>query len=378
MRILVVEDDIGTGNYLKKGLTEAGYGVDLARDGTDGLFRALEYGYDAIVLDVMLPGLDGWQIIDVLRKKSDVPILFLTARDEVQDRIHGLELGADDYLVKPFSFTELVLRLRTLLRRGTVRESDRYEIADLHIDVLRRRATRQDTVIPLTNKEFMLLHLLVRREGEVLSRTMIASQVWDMNFDSDTNVVDVAIKRLRAKIDQDTGWHKTLSNVGVNGVTGISASVFWDLQESGTDADLLNEAGVTTLIRKDGFRFWGNRCCSDDPLFLFENYTRTAQVIADTMAAGHMWAVDKPITATLIRDIVAGINAKFREMKTAGYIVDATCWFDESANDAATLKAGKLYIDYDYTPVPPLENLTLRQRITDKYLANLVSSVNSN
>lgn len=183
---------------------------------------------------------------------------------------------------------------------------------------------------------------------------------------------------LRAKIDQDTGWHKTLSNVGVNGVTGISASVFWDLQESGTDADLLNEAGVTTLIRKDGFRFWGNRCCSDDPLFLFENYTRTAQVIADTMAAGHMWAVDKPITATLIKDIVAGINAKFREMKTAGYIVDATCWFDESTNDAATLKAGKLYIDYDYTPVPPLENLTLRQRITDKYLANLVSSVNSN
>ena len=183
---------------------------------------------------------------------------------------------------------------------------------------------------------------------------------------------------LRAKIDQDTGWHKTLSNVGVNGVTGISASVFWDLQESGTDADLLNEAGVTTLIRKDGFRFWGNRCCSDDPLFLFENYTRTAQVIADTMAAGHMWAVDKPITATLIKDIVAGINAKFREMKTAGYIVDATCRFDESANEAATLKAGTLYIDYDYTPVPPLENLTLRQRITDKYLANLVSSVNSN
>ncbi|HHT0025399.1 TPA: phage tail sheath protein [Klebsiella michiganensis] len=183
---------------------------------------------------------------------------------------------------------------------------------------------------------------------------------------------------LRARIDQETGWHKTLSNVGVNGVTGISASVFWDLQESGTDADLLNEAGVTTLIRKDGFRFWGNRCCSDDPLFLFENYTRTAQVIADTMAAGHMWAVDKPITATLIRDIVAGINAKFREMKTAGYIVDATCWFDEADNDAATLKAGKLYIDYDYTPVPPLENLTLRQRITDKYLANLVSSVNSN
>ncbi|HHS9651405.1 TPA: phage tail sheath protein [Klebsiella oxytoca] len=202
-------------------------------------------------------------------------------------------------------------------------------------------------------------------------------------WDTATNATETAWATaralgLRAKIDQDTGWHKTLSNVGVNGVTGINASVFWDLQESGTDADLLNEAGVTTLIRKDGFRFWGNRTCSDDPLFQFENYTRTAQVIADTMAAGHMWAVDKPITATLIKDIVAGINAKFRELKTAGYIVDATCWFDETANDAVTIKAGKLYIDYDYTPVPPLEDLTLRQRITDKYLANLVSSVNSN
>ena len=202
MRILVVEDDISTGDYLKKGLGEAGYSVDLARNGTDGLFRALEHGYDAIVLDVMLPGLDGWQIIEVLRKKSDVPILFLTARDGVQDRIHGLELGADDYLIKPFSFTELVLRLRTLLRRGTVREADHYVIADLQLDVLRRKAVRQEQVIARTNKEFMLLHLLVRREGEVLSRTMIASQVWDMNFDSDTNVVDVAIKRLRAKIDR--------------------------------------------------------------------------------------------------------------------------------------------------------------------------------
>ncbi|CAI1583064.1 heavy metal response regulator transcription factor [Serratia proteamaculans] len=202
MRILVVEDDISTGDYLKKGLGEAGYSVDLARNGTDGLFLALEQGYDAIVLDVMLPGLDGWQIIEVLRKKSDVPILFLTARDGVQDRIHGLELGADDYLIKPFSFTELVLRLRTLLRRGTVREADHYAIADLQLDVLRRKAVRQEQVISLTNKEFMLLHLLVRREGEVLSRTMIASQVWDMNFDSDTNVVDVAIKRLRAKIDR--------------------------------------------------------------------------------------------------------------------------------------------------------------------------------
>ncbi|EMH7333733.1 phage tail sheath protein [Serratia marcescens] len=181
---------------------------------------------------------------------------------------------------------------------------------------------------------------------------------------------------LRAKIDTETGWHKTLSNVGINGVTGITASVFWDLQAPGTDADLLNQACVTTLIRKDGFKFWGSRTCSDDPLFLFENYTRTAQVLADTMAEAHLWAVDRPVTPTLVRDMIDGINAKFRELKSAGLIIDGTCWYDESANTKETLKAGKLFIDYDYTPVPPLEDLTLRQRITDRYLATFAASVN--
>ncbi|WP_043148037.1 phage tail sheath protein [Serratia marcescens] len=181
---------------------------------------------------------------------------------------------------------------------------------------------------------------------------------------------------LRAKIDTETGWHKTLSNVGVNGVTGITASVFWDLQAPGTDADLLNQACVTTLIRKDGFKFWGSRTCSDDPLFLFENYTRTAQVLADTMAEAHLWAVDRPVTPTLVRDMIDGINAKFRELKSAGLIIDGTCWYDESANTKEILKAGKLFIDYDYTPVPPLEDLTLRQRITDRYLATFAASVN--
>ncbi|BBO64872.1 phage tail sheath protein [Serratia marcescens] len=181
---------------------------------------------------------------------------------------------------------------------------------------------------------------------------------------------------LRAKIDTETGWHKTLSNVGVNGVTGITASVFWDLQAPGTDADLLNEACVTTLIRKDGFKFWGSRTCSDDPLFMFENYTRTAQVLADTMAEAHLWAVDRPVTPTLVRDMIDGINAKFRELKSAGLIIDGTCWYDESANTKETLAAGKLFIDYDYTPVPPLEDLTLRQRITDRYLATFAASVN--
>jgi two-component system copper resistance phosphate regulon response regulator CusR len=201
MSILVIEDDPKTGDYLKKGLRESGYAVDLARTGNDGLHMALEHAYDLIVLDVMLPGIDGWEVMRTLRAQRDVRVIFLTARDHVTDRIRGLELGADDYLVKPFSFTELVLRIRTLLRRGVARERDVFEIADLSLDVLRRKATRAGVEIALTNKEFMLLHLLVRRQGEALSRTQIASEVWDMNFDSDTNVVDVAIKRLRAKID---------------------------------------------------------------------------------------------------------------------------------------------------------------------------------
>lgn len=203
-----------------------------------------------------------------------------------------------------------------------------------------------------------------------------------VNWNTTTNSSDIAFATaralgLRAKIDQETGWHKTLSNVGVNGVSGISASVFWDLQTAGTDADLLNQGCVTTLIRKDGFKFWGSRTCSDEPLFQFENYTRTAQVLADTMAEAHLWAVDRPLTPTLIRDMIDGIKAKFRELKSAGLIIDGDCWYDESANDKETLKAGKLFIDYDYTPVPPLEDLTLRQRITDRYLANFAASVNS-
>jgi two-component system copper resistance phosphate regulon response regulator CusR len=202
MSILVIEDDPKTGDYLKKGLKESGYAVDLARTGTDGLHMALEGMYDLVVLDVMLPGIDGWQIMQALRDKRDLPVLFLTARDGLNDRIRGLQLGADDYLVKPFSFIELVLRIRTLLRRGIVREAEMYEFADLKLDVLRRKATREGAEIVLTNKEFLLLQLLVKRQGEPLSRTLIASEVWDMNFDSDTNVVDVAIKRLRVKVDQ--------------------------------------------------------------------------------------------------------------------------------------------------------------------------------
>ncbi|WP_447888740.1 phage tail sheath protein [Serratia fonticola] len=179
---------------------------------------------------------------------------------------------------------------------------------------------------------------------------------------------------LRAKIDEQTGWHKTLSNVGVNGVTGISADVYWDLQDPATDANLLNQNDVTTLIRKDGFRFWGSRTCSDDPLFQFENYTRTAQVLADTMAEAQMWAVDQPMHPSLARDIMEGISAKFRELKSGGYIVDGNVWIDDAANDKDTLKAGKLMLDYDYTPVPPLENLMLRQRITDQYLINFTQN----
>jgi two-component system copper resistance phosphate regulon response regulator CusR len=202
MHILLIEDDTKTGEYLKKGLGESGYNVDWIQHGADGLHMALQTSYDLIVLDVMLPGIDGFQIIELLRASQDVPVLFLTARDQLHDSIRGLELGADDYLVKPFSFTELLLRIRTILRRGVVREADHFHVADLELDLVRRRATRQQQVIVLTNKEFALLHLFLRREGDVLSRAQIASEVWDMNFDSDTNVVDVAVKRLRGKIDQ--------------------------------------------------------------------------------------------------------------------------------------------------------------------------------
>ena len=202
MHILVVEDEPKAGEYLRKGLTESGFVVDLARTGPDGLQLATADAYDLIVLDVMLPGMDGWQVVQELRKTQETPVLFLTARDDVQDRITGLELGADDYLVKPFAFAELVARIRTLLRRGPIRESERLEIADMEIDVLKRRVTRGGERIDLTPKEFALLHLLAKRQGEVLSRSLIASQVWDMNFDSDTNVVDVAVRRLRAKVDE--------------------------------------------------------------------------------------------------------------------------------------------------------------------------------
>lgn len=182
---------------------------------------------------------------------------------------------------------------------------------------------------------------------------------------------------LRAKLDQEVGWHKTLSNIPVNGVTGISADVFWDLQNPATDANYLNGNEVTTLINEAGFRFWGSRTCTEDPLFAFENYTRTAQVLADTMAEAHMWAMDKPMHPSLVRDIVEGINAKFRELVAGGYLIGGSAWYDEEANSSTTLKAGKLYIDYDYTPVPPLEDLTLRQRITDRYLVDFASRINS-
>ncbi|QQZ36052.1 phage tail sheath protein [Pseudomonas sp. SK2] len=201
---------------------------------------------------------------------------------------------------------------------------------------------------------------------------------WDTvaNANAPANAVARALG-LRAKLDEQVGWHKTLSNVPVNGVSGLSKDIYFDLQNPATDAGLLNADEVTTLIRRDGFRFWGSRTCSADPLFAFENYTRSAQVLADTMAEAHFWAVDKPMHPSLVRDIVEGINAKFRELVRNGYLIGGECWYDEAANDATTLKAGKLYLDYDYTPVPPLENLLLRQRITDRYLVDFAAAVNA-
>jgi two-component system copper resistance phosphate regulon response regulator CusR len=208
MRILIIEDETKTGNYLRQGLQEAGFNTDLARTGPDGLHLALTETHDLLILDVMLPGIDGWQVLKTLRDAGrGMPVLFLTARDQVEDRVRGLEAGADDYLIKPFAFTELLARVRTLLRRGSPGERDAaancncLKAADLELDLLSRRATRAGQRIELTAREFALLELFMRRQGEVLPRSLIASQVWDMNFDSDTNVIEVAVRRLRAKMD---------------------------------------------------------------------------------------------------------------------------------------------------------------------------------
>lgn len=202
MRILLVEDDLKTGDYLKQGLSEAGYITDWVTDGLSGKHQALSETYDLIILDVMLPVLDGWSVLAAIRHAGQtMPILFLTAKDEIDDRVKGLKMGADDYLVKPFAFAELLARIMSLLRRGQQREDDVICVANLELDLRRRRATRAGQRIDLTAKEFALLELFMRRQGEILPRSLIASQVWDMNFDSDTNVVEVAIKRLRSKVD---------------------------------------------------------------------------------------------------------------------------------------------------------------------------------
>lgn len=202
MRLLIVEDEKKTAAFLKQGLTENGFVVDVADNGMEGLFLAGSKSFELMILDIGLPDLDGWQFLSTLRKQGvTTPVLFLTARDTVADRVKGLELGADDYLVKPFAFSELLARVRTLMRRGLSRPVEVLTIADLELDLARHKAQRSGKRIELTTQEFTLLALLMRRQGEVLSRTLIAEQVWDMNFDSDTNVVDVAIRRLRRKID---------------------------------------------------------------------------------------------------------------------------------------------------------------------------------
>lgn len=204
MKLLVIEDEIKLSDYLRKGLTEAGYLVEVANNGIDGLHLALEGDHDLLLLDSMLPGIDGLSLLATLRRTKQTPVLMLTARVEVEDRVRGLQTGADDYLLKPFAFSELLARIQVLLRRAGPRqdaESTVLRLANLELDLLRRKATRAEQRLELTAKEFNLLALLLRRQGEVLSRTELASQVWDMNFDSETNVVEVAIRRLRSKLD---------------------------------------------------------------------------------------------------------------------------------------------------------------------------------
>lgn len=202
MKILIVEDEPRAAEYLRQGLTESGYVVDVTVNGTDGLHAAINVDYDLVVLDVMLPGVDGFAVLAALRTRKQTPVLMLTARGQTSDKVKGLEAGADDYLVKPFQFAELLARVRALLRRGAkAADAGVIKVADLEVDGVRHRAIRAGRSIELSAKEFALLTLLASREGEVLSRTQIASMVWDINFDSDTNVVEVAIGRLRTKVD---------------------------------------------------------------------------------------------------------------------------------------------------------------------------------
>jgi two-component system copper resistance phosphate regulon response regulator CusR len=211
MRILLVEDEKKASEYIKIGLSQAGYIVDLADNGQDGLFLAQEHDYDAIILDIMLPILDGWTVLTQLRQTDKTtPILLLTARDALDDRVQGLNLGADDYLVKPFAFSELLARVQALLRRGKKQQIEVLKVSDLEIDLVKHKVKKKGKRIELSPKEFALLALFVRRQGQVLSRTVIAEQVWDMNFDTDTNLVDVSIKRLRDKVD---GNHKLIHTV---------------------------------------------------------------------------------------------------------------------------------------------------------------------
>ncbi len=201
MKVLIVEDERKTADYLQQGLSEQGCTVDVAYDGIDGQHLALHYDFDVIVLDAMLPGLDGFAILRSLRSVKTTPVIMLTARDSVEDRVKGLREGADDYLIKPFSFIELLARLQVLARRGRAQESTLLRVGDLQIDMISRKAVRGRQRLDLTAQEFALLAALARHQGEILSKTAIAEMVWDMNFDSNTNVVEVAIKRLRAKID---------------------------------------------------------------------------------------------------------------------------------------------------------------------------------
>lgn len=212
MRILIVEDEPKTAAYISKGLTEHGYVVDLAANGTDGLHMALTSPYDLVLLDVMLPGTDGWTVLQTLRRQRDTPVFMLSARDAVADRVRGLQLGADDYLIKPFAFSELLARVQTILRRGALKPATVLRVGDLELDTVRRRVSRGGQRIDLTTREYALLDHFMRHEGQVQSRTLIAEHVWDMNFDSDTNVVDVAVRRLRAKID-DPFEHKLIHTV---------------------------------------------------------------------------------------------------------------------------------------------------------------------
>ena len=343
---------------LNKPVLIANLPVAIAKAGTDGnLKKSLQTIYDTVnTIVIVVRVAEG---ADAAELTSNIIGTILP--DGSYTGLKALERAAPITGVKPRILCvpdNCTLSVATALA-GVAQKLRAFAYVPTNVDTIEAALAYREN---FSSRELMLIH------GDWTA--------WDTTANASVRL-DAPLKAaaLRALIDKEIGWHKTLSNVGVTGVDGMTKHLFWDLQDPDTEVGLLNASETTCLIQSGGFRYWGNRTCSDEPLFCFENYTRTAQILADTMADAHMWANDKPMSPTLVKDIIDGVKAKGRELVAGKYLLGFDCWYNEELNDKDTLKAGKLRIDYNYTPVPPLEDLGFQQRITDSYLIDFGARV---